>query len=220
MEKYTNRQAAGQQLAIELQAYAKLPNAIVLALPRGGVPVAYEVAKALSLPLDVFLVRKLGVPGYEELAMGAIAMGGAQVLNPNVIAEQRISDATLAEVIAAETQELKRRELAYRGNRSSLDLNNKVIILIDDGIATGATMRVAVKALRQLQPSSIIMAVPVAETTTCDKMNLLVDKFICPLRLRYFYAVGAHYEDFSQTSDSEVTDLLAQADKELKHDSF
>lgn len=209
MEKYQDRHEAGQRLAAALQDYAKRPDAIVLALPRGGVPVAYEVAIALQLPLDVFLVRKLGVPGYEELAMGAIAPGGVQIVNEKVIADQQVSDAAFNEVLQIETNELNRRQLAYRGSRPPLDLKNKQVILIDDGIATGATMRAAVKALRQLSPSAIVIAVPVAEALMADKMKLIADKVICPLQPSYFSAVGAYYTNFAQTTDEEVVHFLA-----------
>lgn len=211
MEKYADRHAAGVALAQLLQAYAKRQDAIVLALPRGGVPVAYEVAKSLSLPLDVFIVRKLGVPRHQELAMGAIATGGAQVLNEDVILDEQVTADELAHVAAAERMELKRRESAYRGQRPPLELKDKVVILVDDGIATGASMRVAVKALRQFDPLLIVIAVPVAEKEMCKKMVMIADKVICPLMPERFYAVGAHYDDFNQTEDSEVHALLKQS---------
>jgi len=211
VEKYENRQEAGKILAEQLKEYANRSDVIILALPRGGVPIAYEIAKELNLPLDVFIVRKLGVPRHEELAMGAIAMGGTKVLNENIIQELHISSDDIEEVAAAELQELKRREIVYRKNKPPLDVKNKVVILVDDGIATGATIRAAVAALRQLHPSFIVIAVPVAEVTTCEKMALIADRVVCPLKPRYFYAVGAHYHHFDQTSDKEVTDLLSKS---------
>lgn len=210
MEKYKNRSEAGKALAAELKAYAKRPDTIVLALPRGGVPVGFEVATALQLPLDVFIVRKLGVPGHEELAMGAIAMGGTQILNEDIIRDTGIPQQLIEQITKQELQELNRRETAYRGKRPPLDVTNKIVILVDDGIATGATMRAAVKALRQSQPLLIIVAVPVAEKIICEKMTLVADKVICPLKPENFYAVGSHYQDFEQTTDEEVCELLKQ----------
>ncbi len=209
MEKYLDRHAAGKILAKELQHYAHQENAIVLALPRGGVPVAYEIAHALSLPLDVFIVRKLGVPWHNELAMGAIASGGTVVFNEDVLQECHIAPAAINRVIESETKELQRRELSYRGNRSSPDLEHKTIILVDDGIATGATMRAAIQALRLKNPASIIIAVPVAALDTCEKIAKSVEQLICPIRPPDFYAVGAWYENFEQTTDEEVATLLA-----------
>lgn len=208
MEKFFDRHEAGRVLAEQLKPYSKSSNAIVLALPRGGVPVAYEIAKALSIPLDVFIVRKLGVPGHEELAMGAIATGGMIVFNEEIVRDLHISKPAIDQVIQSEQQELQRRELSYRGNRPFPTLQNKTIILVDDGIATGATMRAAIKALHQQNPSKMIMAVPVAAFETCVEMEKLVDKIICPLKPHQFYAVGAWYENFPQTSDEEVFELL------------
>jgi len=216
MDRYTDRQAAGKALAAELKAYRSNPDVIVLALPRGGVPVAFEVAKELHVALDVFIVRKLGVPWHEELAMGALAAGGVTVFNDDIIRDLMVSKEAIQRVIADEKAELHRRELAYRGNIPFPDLKNKIVILVDDGIATGATMRAAIKALRQLNPKKIIMAVPVAEYNTCEKMRPLVDQIICPLRPDNFYAVGAWYENFSQTSDEEVYTLLKEAKKFAK----
>ncbi|HSW93280.1 MAG TPA: phosphoribosyltransferase [Gammaproteobacteria bacterium] len=208
MEKFFDRHAAGMVLAEQLKSYSKNPNAIVLALPRGGVPVAYEIAKALSVPLDVFVVRKLGVPEHEELAMGAIATGGTVVFNDEIVRELHISKFAIDQVIQSEQEELKRRESAYRGNRPFPVLKDKTIILVDDGIATGATMRAAIMALRKQNPANIVMAVPVAPFSTCVEMEGWVDKIICPLKPYQFYAVGAFYENFSQTSDEEVFELL------------
>ncbi len=211
MEKYADRYEAGKLLAAELSRYAKQSNVIVLALPRGGVPVAYEIAMALSVPLDVFVVRKLGVPWHEELAMGAIASGGAIVFNETILHDLNISKTSLEQEIESEKKELERREIAYRGNYELIDLANKIIILVDDGIATGATMRAAIKALRLKKPVSIIMAVPVAAFDTCAEMATLVDRIVCPLRPYDFSAVGLWYDDFEQTTDAEVFNLLKKA---------
>jgi putative phosphoribosyl transferase len=208
MQKFRNREQAGKMLADELKDYANRTDVMVLALPRGGVPVAFEIAETLHLPLDVFIVRKLGVPDQKELAMGAVAMGNIQVLNENVIKDFNISRAALDVVIHVEQQELMRREKTYRGNRPPLNLINKVVIIVDDGIATGATMRVALKALRQLAPSFIIIAVPVAEEAICVQLVLMADKLVCLHKPQNFHAVGAHYDEFDQTSDTEVHQLL------------
>lgn len=211
MDKYLNRQHAGEVLAHALRAYADRDNVIVLALPRGGVPVAFEVAKQLHAPLDVFIVRKLGVPGHRELAMGAIAMGNAIVFNDDIVQELQISERDIKSVIAEEEQELKRRDAAYRGNHTFPSLRDKIVILVDDGIATGATMRAAIQALRQLKPESLIVAVPVADKSICEKIQPLVDHLYCPLQPLSLHAVGAWYDDFSQTEDEEVYSLLKQA---------
>lgn len=219
MQKFANRQAAGRELAEALKTYADSHDTIVLALPRGGVPVAFEVASALHLPLDVFIVRKLGAPNQEELAMGAIATGGIEVLNEDVIKDLRISKTAIEAVSQTELQELKRREKVYRGNRPPLDLHNKQVILIDDGIATGATMRAAIKALRLLQPAAIVVAVPVAEKIMSEKMLLVADKIFCLQTPSVFHAVGAYYENFDQTTDLEVYDLLVQSLNEREDQS-
>lgn len=208
MQQYQNRQQAGKILADLLKSYADRKDAIVLALPRGGVPVAYEIANALNLPLDVFIVRKLGVPGHDELAMGAIAMGGITVFNDNVINDLNISQHAIETVIKAEQEELDRRVVAYRSNKPYPIIKDKIVILVDDGIATGATIRAAIKALRKLEPANIIIAVPVAEITTCKELTKLADKIVCPQQPSLFYAVGSWYEDFSQTTDHEVCELL------------
>src|SRR3990167_898993 len=215
MERFLDRYQAGKMLAEQLKSYAKKPDVIVLALPRGGVPVAYEVAKKLSVPLEVFIVRKLGVPGHEELAMGAIATGGVVVFNDEIVDNLTISQAAINRVIQAEQQELQRRELTYRGNRPFPALSGKTIILVDDGIATGATMRAAIKSLRQQSPAAIIMAVPVAALSTCEEIANNVDKIVCLLKPHNFYAVGAWYEDFSQTTDNEVFELLTKAHQKI-----
>lgn len=208
MKKFMDRYEAGKLLAELLKHYEKNENAIVLALPRGGVPVAYEIAKKLSLPLDVFIVRKLGVPGHEELAMGAIATGGITVFNDEIIESLTIPKFEMDQVIQSEKQELQRRDTLYRDNRPFPVLDGKTIILVDDGIATGATIKAAIKALRQQKPANIVVAIPVAAFSTCEEIAKLVDKMICPLKPHEFYAVGVWYENFSQTSDEEVFELL------------
>src|SRR6266478_3871520 len=208
---FRDRREAGRLLATKLAAYANRPDVIVLALPRGGVPVAYEVARALNAPLDIFLVRKLGVPGYEELAMGAIATGGVRVLNDQLVGGLRIPDYIVDEVAASEQQELARRERLYRGDRPTPDVRGRTVILVDDGLATGATMLAAVKALRQQQPARIVVAVPTASPETCEQLRAEVDDVICAITPEPFHAVGLWYEDFSQTTDEEVRDLLARS---------
>lgn len=220
MDKFIDRQDAGVILAEYLKEYAHQPNVIVLALPRGGVPVAYEIAEALSVPLDVFIVRKLGVPGYEELAMGAVASGGTMILNERLINQLNLDQASIDAVIQSEQKELMRREQLYRGNRPFPDLSGKTIILVDDGIATGSTMQAAVKALRKCKPTSIMIVVPVAAYETCEEMAKLVDKIICPLKPHHFHAVGLWYENFSQTSDSEVIEWLEKANSTRKPQEF
>ncbi len=208
MEKFIDRQQAGRILAEKLKEYANQPNVIALALPRGGVPVAYEIATALSIPLDVFIVRKLGVPEHEELAMGAIASGGTVFVNESIIRELSLKKSSIDVVIQSEQDELARREHVYRGDRPFPDLLGKKVILIDDGIATGATMQAAIIALRKHKPANIIIAVPVAARTTCEAMESQVDRLVCPLQPINFYAVGLWYEHFSQTTDDEVIKLL------------
>ena len=206
--RFQDRADAGRALAADLAPYAGRPDLLVLALPRGGVPVAYEVARALGAPLDVFLVRKLGLPGHEEFAMGAIASGGIRLINEDVVREFGVTDAEIAAVAAAEEQELERRERQYRRDRPPPAIAGRTVILVDDGLATGSTMRAAVLALRQDNPAHIIIAVPVAAAETCDELRALVDDIVCPETPSPFYAVGLWYEDFSQTSDEEVQDLL------------
>jgi putative phosphoribosyl transferase len=212
MIRFKNRSEAGRFLAEQLSAYANRPDTLVLALPRGGVPVAYEVAKALGAPLDVFQVRKLGLPGHEELAMGAIATGGVRVRNPEVVEYLRIPDEVIDEVTARERQELERRERLYREGRPALSPRGRVVILVDDGLATGSTMLAAVLALRQQQPASIVVAVPVAAKQTCEELRTVADEVVCAVTPDPFYAVGLWYEDFSQTTDEEVRELLARAE--------
>jgi putative phosphoribosyl transferase len=211
MDKFTDRQEAGTTLAKYLKDYANQPNIIILALPRGGVPVAYEIATALAIPLDIFIVRKLGVPGHEELAMGAIASGGTVIFNEPLMHNLNLEQSSINNVLKVEQKELLRRELLYRGNRPFPNLLGKTIILVDDGIATGSTMFAAIKALRTYKPASIIIAVPVAAHETYEEMSRLVDKIICPLQPINFYAVGLWYENFSQTSDREVIKLLQKS---------
>jgi putative phosphoribosyl transferase len=208
---FRDRHDAGRRLAAELRAYANRPDVIVLALPRGGVPVGYEVAKELGAPLDVFVVRKLGLPWHEELAMGAIASGGVRVLDHGLLRVARVSDADLARVTATEQAELERRERQYRGDRPFPDVRGKTVILVDDGLATGATMRAAVEALRQEGPARIVVAVPVAAPETCDAMREAADEVVCAETPEPFRAVGLWYDDFSQTTDEEVHELLDRA---------
>ena len=205
---FRDRTEAGRILAGELAGYAGRSDVVVLALPRGGVPVAYQVARALGAPLDVFLVRKLGLPGHEELAMGAIASGGIRLINEDVVDAYRVSDAQIAAVTATEQRELERRERLYRDNRPLPSLRDRTVILVDDGLATGATMRVAVLALRHQSPARIVVAVPVAAAETCDDFQAIVDDVVCAETPSPFYAVGLWYEDFTQTTDDEVHELL------------
>jgi putative phosphoribosyl transferase len=205
---FENRGDAGAKLAAKLLHYADRPDVIVLGLARGGVPVAYEVARTLHAPLDVFVVRKLGVPGQEELAMGAIASGGVRVLNPEVTRYVEASDAVVDLVARQEAAELDRRERLYRGHRPPPQVNAQIVILVDDGLATGSTMRAAILALRQMQPARIVVAVPVAAPETCAELRSEVDELVCAATPEPFMAVGLWYLDFSQTSDEEVRQLL------------
>lgn len=207
---FRDRREAGRLLAAKLTAYANRPDVIVLALPRGGVPVADEVARALGAPLDVFVVRKLGVPGYEELAMGAVATGGVRVLNDQLVNRLGIPDHLIDAVAVREGQELARRERLYRGGRPLLDVRDRTVILVDDGLATGATMHAAIAALRQLHPARIVVAVPTASPETCEEMRAEVDDVICAITPEPFQAVGRWYQDFAQTTDEEVQDLLTR----------
>lgn len=206
--KYTDRQHAGQTLAALLQAYKNNPDVIILALPRGGVPVAYEIAHSLHVPLDVFIVRKLGVPGHEELALGAIAMYNTVFYNQEIINYHALKQADISAVLAKEQAELQRRQAVYRRGRPPLYVTNKIIILVDDGIATGATMKVAIQALQQQQPKALIVAVPVADPQISIEIAAMVDAYYCPLQPKQLNAVGAWYENFLQTEDTEVFDLL------------
>ena len=208
---FKNRSEAGRFLAQKLGKYINDPNVVVLALPRGGVPVAFEVAKALKAPLDIFVVRKLGVPGYDELAMGAIASGDIRVLNVKVLDYLDIPDEMIERVAAREKRELQRRERLYRGTRPLIDVRGRTVIIVDDGMATGATMRAAVRALRQQEPEKIIVATPVGARETCDSFAKEVDTMcVCAISPEPFEGVGLWYRDFEQTSDEEVRQLLAR----------
>jgi predicted phosphoribosyltransferase len=208
---FANRTEAGRLLAEKLVHYAGRDDVIVLGLPRGGVPVAYEVAKHLGAPLDVFIVRKLGVPGFEELAAGAIASGGVRVLNEDVMRAIPHADEAIEAVTTRETAELERREHEYRDGRPAPKLRDRVVILIDDGLATGATMRAAVRAVRQSGAAKIVVAVPVGPPDSCREIEKEADETICLSTPEFFQAVGQYYEDFSQTSDNDVRELLNQA---------
>jgi putative phosphoribosyl transferase len=198
-------------LATTLQEYANRDDVVVLALPRGGVPVGFEVAKALHAPLDVFVVRKLGLPGQEELAMGAIASGGVRVLNRDLLRALRIPEEVVGQITQEEQRELERREREYRDERSPIDVRGKTVILVDDGLATGSSMRVAVLALKQKGPAQVVVAVPVAPADTCAELQSVADKVVCAVTPQPFLGVGQWYEDFSQTSDEEVRELLRRA---------
>jgi putative phosphoribosyl transferase len=208
---FVNRRQAGAVLAGLLKHYADRPDVLVLALPRGGVPVAFEVAQSLNAPLDVFVVRKLGVPGHDELAMGAIATGGVRVLNNDVVESLALSDDVIDRVMAREIKELERRERIYRGDYALPVVHGHTVILVDDGLATGSTMRAAVTALRKQQPARVVVAVPVASPEAYEEIGSEVDEIVCAATPRSFLGVGRWYEDFSQTSDEEVHELLAQA---------
>ena len=208
---YRDRREAGTVLASKLMKYKHRPDVIVLALPRGGVPVAYEVSKDLNAPLDIFLVRKLGVPGHEELAMGAIATGGVRVLNDDVVEYLNIPDSVIDEITEDELRELRRREREYRGDRPEPDVRGKTVILVDDGLATGSTIRAAAQALRQQGPKKIVVAVPVSAPQTCDEYRIGVDEIVCAVTPEPFLGVGRWYDDFSQTTDEEVHNLLERA---------
>jgi putative phosphoribosyl transferase len=209
--RYKDRREAGQALATRLQSYAGRDDVVVLSLPRGGVPVGYEVARALAAPLDVYIVRKLGVPGHPELAMGAIASGDVAVINEPVVRGLQIPPQVIDQVAARERVELDRREKEYRGEHPPVPVAGRTVILVDDGLATGSTMRAAAEALRQLGPQQIVVAVPVAAQETCDEFRNEVDDVVCLLTPEPFYAVGLWYENFSQTTDEEVWELLDRA---------
>ena len=214
--RFRDRTDAGQVLAQKLSAYANRPDVLVLGLPRGGVPVAFPVAKALNAPLDVFVVRKLGVPHQTELAMGAIASGGVRVLNELVLRSLDIPSDVIDRVAISEQQELERRERLYRDDRPAPEYTGRIVILVDDGLATGSTMHAAVMALRQKQPARIVIAVPVAVPEACDRFRREVDEVVCALTPENLWAVGQGYEDFSQTADEEVQELLKLAnDRQL-----
>ncbi|MBD2678597.1 MULTISPECIES: phosphoribosyltransferase [Nostoc] len=218
-QKFRNRTEAGKLLAAQLTEYANRSDVLVLGLPRGGLPVAFEVAKVLDAPLDVCLVRKLGVPGHKELAMGAIATGGVRVLNENVVDWLRIPQATIDEVAAIEMRELERRNQIYRGNRPLPKVKNHTIILVDDGIATGATIRAAIATLKKQQPRQLVVAVPVAGVATCQELQAEVDRVVCMMMPEDLYAIGLWYENFEQTTDAEVCELLTRQKLLVANDS-
>lgn len=211
MEYFRNRQEAGRALAQELQHYAGRNDVVILALPRGGVPVAYEIAQALRAPLDVLIVRKLGVPGREELAMGAIASGGIRVLHDAVIQAFGLPKEVIEQVTQKEEHELRRREQIYRGHSTPPDITGRIVVLVDDGLATGSTMRAAIAAVRQQQPARIVVAVPVASQETCEELRKEADEVHCTVTPTMFFGVGQFYEDFSQTTDEEVRLFLHRA---------
>ena len=210
LHRFRDRREAGRVLAGYLNAYAHRQDVVVLALPRGGVPVGFEIASALHAPLDVFVIRKLGVPWHQELAMGAIASGGVRVINDEVVHMLRVPAAAIDQVVDEEQRELERRERLYRDDQPFPDISGKVAILVDDGLATGSSMRAAVRALRQHHPARIVIATPVGAPDTCAAFRDEVDEVVCAMTPEFFQAVGLWYEQFDQTSDQEVRDLLAQ----------
>jgi putative phosphoribosyl transferase len=209
--RFRDRAEAGRLLAQKLTAYADRPDVVVLALPRGGVPVAFQVAQALNAPLDILLVRKLGVPGHEEFAMGAIASGGVYVVNRDIVRSLGISASEIEEVTARERQELERRERVYRGGRPAPDVRGRTVIVVDDGLATGTTMRAAIALLRKQDVARIVVAIPVSPPMTCQEVEAEADKVVCVRMPEPFFAIGMWYERFPQTSDKEVRDLLERA---------
>jgi len=211
LKAFKNRRQAGELLAERLDAYAGHSDAILLSLPRGGVPVAFSISRKLNIPLDILIVRKLGVPGHAEYAMGAIASGGLRVLQQDVLDTLDISPAVVETITQRELREIERRERLYRDNRPTPSLHDRIVILVDDGLATGSTMLAAVQAVRQEEPKRVIVAVPVAAPDTCQKLAAEADEIVCLSTPSPFYAVGIWYEDFSQTSDDEVRNLLRQA---------
>jgi len=217
MALFTDRRDAGRKLAKKLAAYANRSDVLVLALPRGGVPVAYEVALALHAPLDIFIVRKLGLPGHEELAMGAIATGGALVINQDVVRTFNVPQGLIEAVAKKELKELERRERVFRGDRPMREIRGKTVILIDDGLATGASMHAAILGIRSKQPARIVAAVPTAALETCEAFKQKVDEMICATTPEPFYGVSRWYEEFSQTSDEEVQSLLEEASQHAVH---
>jgi len=208
---FRDRTEAGQVLARCLQQYKNQPDVLILGLPRGGVPVAYEVAREMKAPLDVFIVRKLGVPGHEELGMGAIATGGVRILQDGIVRELGISPQTIEAVSAREQAELERRERLYRGDRPAPTIKGRTIVIVDDGLATGSTMKAAIQAVRQQDPRQVIVAVPTAPSETCEQLKGSADEVVCALTPEPFFAVGGSYADFTQITDEEVRDLIASA---------
>ena len=217
MERFQDRRDAGRRLAQLLLPYANRTDVMILALPRGGVPVAYEVALALNAPLDILIVRKLGLPGREELALGAVASGGIRVLNNDIIRVLNVPDEVINIVARQELQELERREHAYRGDRSTPEIENRTVILVDDGLATGASMRAAVAAVRAQHPARIVIAVPTAAREVCDAFQFRVDEIVCAMTPEPFDGVGKWYAEFKQISDEEVRVLLEEANRQLLH---
>ncbi|HRD70475.1 MAG TPA: phosphoribosyltransferase [Legionella sp.] len=225
MDKFIDRHEAGVILAKYLKGYKNKPNVIILALPRGGVPIGYEIASALSVPLDIFIVRKLGLPGYEEIAMSAIASGSTVFFNEPLLNQFKLNRSQIQNVVEKEREELFRREQLYRGSKPFPNLKDKIVILVDDGIATGSTMVAAIEALHSHKPQSIIVAVPVAAFSTCEEIAPLVERIVCPLKPLNFYAVGLWYENFPQISDDEVIDVLKKSHsnnsaRQVNHDLF
>jgi predicted phosphoribosyltransferase len=208
---FRDRADAGQRLASQLAGYANRPDVVVLALPHGGVPVAFEIARALNVPLDVFVVRKLGVPGYREIALGAIASGGVQVIDDQVVHRLGVPSSVINDIAAAEIRELERQERLYRTDRSPLPISDHTVIVVDDGMATGSSMRAAVAALRMHEPARIVVAVPVAPPDVCDELRPDVEEIVCLSEPKWFVAVGQWYENFRQVTDQEVQYLLAKA---------
>lgn len=217
MERFRDRRDAGIKLAQKLMGYANRTDVIILALPRGGVPVAYEVALALNAPIDVFIVRKLGLPGREELAIGAIASGGVRVVNNDITRILNVPDEVINMVARRELEELQRREQAYRGRYSALDVHDRTVILVDDGLATGASMRAAVIGVRAQHPARIVIAVPTAAPQVCDAFEFEVDEMVCAMTPEPFQGVGKWYEEFPQMNDEEVRVLLEKANRQLLH---
>jgi putative phosphoribosyl transferase len=215
MAPFRDRRDAGKKLAQKLSAYADRPNVLVLALPRGGVPVAYEIALALRIPLDIFIVRKLGMPGREELAIGALASGGIRVLNGDIIRMMSIPEEVINFVVKRELQELQRREKLYRGDRPAPEVRDRTVIIVDDGLATGASMRAAVEGVRAQHPDRIVVAVPVAASETRTALEPEVDEIICAMTPEPFYGVSRWYENFLQVTDEEVRSLLQEANRQL-----
>ena len=211
MIRFKNRSDAGKKLAAKLHIYADRSDTVVLGLPRGGIPVAFEVARELGVPLDVFVVRKLGVPGHEELAMGAIASGNVVIMNESIVHSLGISKESFDSVVKQQKIELKRREQMYRGVRGHIDVKDRTVILVDDGLATGATMKAAIAALRLQKPKNIVVAVPAAAPETCEEMGQKSEDIVCAITPDPFFSVGSWYEDFSQTTDEEVQRLLRTA---------